>query len=147
MARGEVAFHEVPRLRERRTGLRGEHLLRPHHPAHSRELHEAGGLVTADVPPLPAQQRMHLSDAVHAVVLLVEAADLGHEKLITQLPGRGHACLRGAILAGSEEPWHRVSKDTAEAVTQCHSPAEAPSAPNPLRHIAVRYTLPEPVLR
>lgn len=79
---GEVAFDEIHRLRDGRVGLRGEHLLRPRHPAHPGELHEPRGLVTPDVPPLPPEERMHLPDAVDAVVLLVKTLDLGDEEFV-----------------------------------------------------------------
>src|SRR5690606_31049659 len=111
---GEVTFDEVLRLRDRRIRLRGEHLLRPPRPAHSREHHEAGGLVATDTLPLPSQQRMHFPHPVDAVVLLMETADLRHEQLVTQLAGRWHARLRGAIPAGGDEPWHHVPEDAAE---------------------------------
>jgi len=66
--------------------------------------------------PLAAQQGVHLPAAVDAVVLRVQSGDLGHQQVITQLPGRRRPGLRGTVAAGGEEPTNCRAQHPADGL-------------------------------
>ena len=59
--------------------------------------HEAGDLVTADLPPGAAHRVVHLAHPVDAVVLGMDPLDLLQEQDVSQGPRGGWSCLRGAV--------------------------------------------------
>src|SRR5690606_1674995 len=72
------------------------------------------GLVAADVPTLPAHQRMHLPAPVGAEVFRMQPGDLRHEEVVPQPTRRRRTTDGGAIPASGEEPLNCRSEDTAD---------------------------------
>jgi len=79
----ELAVHEIGREHRGLIGAGGEDPLGLPYPEHAGELHEAFGLIAADVPSLTLQQGVHLPPPVHAVMFRVEPPDLRDKQLVT----------------------------------------------------------------
>ena len=63
---GEAALHEVRTSIRLACRPRGDRLAAAPNPFHAGELHQAGDLVTADLPPGAAHRVVHLADPVDA---------------------------------------------------------------------------------
>src|SRR5690606_12880132 len=97
-------------------GARGEHPLRLLHATDPGQAHESFGLVTADLPPLAAQEGMHLPSPVDAVVLRMQPGDLRDEQLVSQASGRWQASFRGTISARGDEPTNCRAQHPADGL-------------------------------
>ena len=80
----EAALDEVRTSIRLTCRPRGDRLTAAPNPFHAGELHQAGDLVPADLPPGAGHRVVHLSDAVDAVVLRVDPAEFLHEDLVPQ---------------------------------------------------------------
>ena len=94
---GEAALHEVRTSIRLACRPRDDRLAAAPNPFHAGELHQAGDLVTADLPPGAAHRMVHLPDPVDAVVLRMDPLELLDEDRIAQGPSGSRSTLHGPV--------------------------------------------------
>ena len=94
---GEAALDEIRTSIRLACRPRGDRRAAAPNPFHAGELHQAGDLVPADLPPGAGHRVVHLSDAVDAVVRDMDPPDLLPKHRVSHRPLRGGPGLRGAV--------------------------------------------------
>ena len=112
---GEVALHEVWELPGSLSRWGGGDGSSPSDDAVDPGVaHEAGDLVTADLPACATHRGVHLAHPVDGVVLCMDARELTEQQLVAKPACRRRPCPGGAIAAAGDEPTLRATQRGAQ---------------------------------
>ena len=112
----ESAFHEVWAVIRLTGRTRGDRLTAASDALQASELHQAGDLVPADLPPGAVHRVVHLPHPVHGVVLRVDSRELLEKEFVSQSPCGGWPALGSAVAAGGDEPTIRRAEHAADGL-------------------------------